>query len=886
VVQQQIARRLHEIHSLGAAIQNRASPSTAKLMCRVVKVVLSAILVCAVVCAIAVPSRAQQSPPDPDAKNHAQAFYSKLRSVGLNKSQVYKIREASLDRGKVHISLDDGTIAFTQAVDGHVTGAFYVGDGEVLLMPPNQMERASMSLFTGSAILEETFSNAYFRFNDDVYAELQPYLRTAEDPDAFVSEWDVITRNFAAQDALRLLFSFSESLPGTKTPIEVPKDHVLHAYLHGNKLGGFDVRYDSLLQEQVEAGQHKHVDGQDYYDVWTSFVVPASGSSNNSPGLSEGEEVSPTDLDVTSFKIQAHIRPVKELEAKATLSVVARQRSKRVLFFELSRLLVVSQVRADGQPVEFIHNQAIEGSHLSKEGNDVIAVILPSRLEKGQKLQLTFDYSGSVLSEAANGLLYVGEHGTWYPNRGFAAASFDLEFRYPLGWTLVATGHRSQTSNQSNAAAGEQTSKWVTDRPVPVAGFNLGKYSQTVSHAGKVAVVTYATVNVERGFPGTTDLADSALPPPPDPRTLTRREELRSFPTIPASQPPSPAVNAQAVGATSAKAIEFYERYFGPYPYGELSITQMPGAMSQGWPGLIFLSSYSFLTPEEKSKVQSDPVRRLLSDQVIAHETAHQWWGDLVNWSSYRDQWMMEALANYSALMLVESRDPGKFRRIMQTYRDDLMAKGPKGMPLMEAGPVTLGFRLSSSQFPGTYEPICYGRGTWLLHMLRTMMRDAQSRGSSSAISSRKIEDEPFLRALRKLRKDYEDKAVSTSELMRVFESELPPSLWYEGHKSLDWFYESWINGTAIPTFELKDLKFTDTDKGKGVTQVSGIIVQEQAPDTLVTAVPVYVSVGGKNIFLKRIFAEGQETQFHISAPAGVRKLVIDPEQTVLSRGK
>ena len=804
--------------------------------------------------------------------------------MGLNKSQVYKIREGSLDRGKIHISLDDGTIAFTQAVDGRVTGAFYEGDGEVLLMPPSQMERASMSLFTGSAILEETFSNAYFRFNDDVYAELQPYLRHAEDPDAFISEWDTSARNLAAEDALRLLFSFSGSLPGAKTPSETPKDHMLHAYLHGNKLGGFDVRYDSLLQEQVEAGQHKHADGEDYYDVWTSFTVPASGSSNNSPGLSEDEEAPPTDVDVTSFKIQAHIKPVKELEAKATLSVVARQRSKRVLFFELSRLLVVSQVRADGQPVEFIHNQAIEGSHLAKQGNDVIAVILPSRLEKGQKMQLTFEYSGAVLSEAANGLLYVGEHGTWYPNRGFATASFDLEFRYPPGWTLVATGHRTQM----NAAGGEQISKWVTERPVPVAGFNLGKYSQTVNHAGKVAVTTYATVNVERGFPGT-NITESVIPAVPDPRSLVPRD-LRSFPRIPPS-PPSPAVNAQAVGAASAKAIEFFERYFGPYPYGELAITQMPGAMSQGWPGLIFLSSYSFLTPDEKSKLQSDPVRRLLSDQVIAHETAHQWWGDLVNWSSYRDQWIMEALANYSALMLVESRDPAKFRRIMQTYRDDLMAKGPKGMPLMDAGPVTLGFRLSSSQFPGTYEPICYGRGTWLLHMLRTMMRDAQSKGSSAAInsparSSRKMEDEPFLRALRKLRKDYEDKAVSTSELMRVFESELPSSLWYEGHKSLDWFYESWINGTAIPTFELRDLKFTDMDKGKGMTQVSGTIVQEQAPDTLVTAVPLYASIGGKNIFVKRIFAEGQETQFRISAPAGVRKLVIDPEQTLLSRGK
>jgi hypothetical protein len=847
-------------------------------MGRAVKVFSLAIFLSAFAVVGCAQSPSVATPADADAKDPGQAFYLKLRSLGLNKAQVYKIREASLDRAQLHISLDDGTIAFTEAVDGHITGAFYQGYGEVLLMPPNQAERASMSLFTGSAILEETFSDAYFRFNDDVLAELQPYLRQADDPDGFVTLWGSTAKNLAEEDALRLLLSYSECLPGTKGPTAKPTDRMLHAYVQGNKLGAFDVRYDSLLQEQVAAGQHRHVEGEDYYDMWASFTVPAPAGSAPISERSKDDEPSAVDFDITNFKIDARIKPVKELEAKATLSVIARQRTRRVMFFELSRFLRVSEVLADGKPVEFIHNQAVEGSHLAKQGNDAIAVILPESLEKGHKLELTFKYSGSVLSEAANGLLYVGEHGTWYPNRGFAMASFNLEFHYPVAWTLVATGHRTQIS----AAGGEQTSKWVTDRPVPVAGFNLGKYSQNVNRTGAVTVSTYATVNVERGFPGTTSLADSVLPSPPSPGSAP---PLRTFPMISIPPAPSPAVNTQAVGAASAKAIEFYERYFGPYPYDELDITQMPGAVSQGWPGLIFLSTYSFLTPQEKTKLQPDPVRRILSDQVIAHETAHQWWGDLVNWSGYRDQWMMEALADYSSLMLLESQDPAKVRRVMTSYRDDLLAKGPKGMALMDAGPVTLGFRLSSSQFPGAYQPICYGRGTWMFHMLRTMMRDAQRKDSHGPISSRKMEDDPFLRALRKLRKDYEGKAVSTADVMRVFESELPPSLWYEGHKSLDWFYEGWINGSAIPNFGLRDLKFTEKEKGKP-TLVTGTLIQEQAPDTLVTAVPVYASIGGKNIFLKRIFAEGEETQFRIFAPAGTRRLVIDPEQTLLSRTK
>ena len=110
----------------------------------------------------------------------AESLYLQLHSVGLDASKVYKIRDSYLDRKAIHISMDDGTIAFTENVDGHVTGAFFQGDGEVLLSPPNTTERASLALFTGGAILEEKFSTAYFRFNDDVSAELKPYLREAE----------------------------------------------------------------------------------------------------------------------------------------------------------------------------------------------------------------------------------------------------------------------------------------------------------------------------------------------------------------------------------------------------------------------------------------------------------------------------------------------------------------------------------------------------------------------------------------------------------------------------------------------------------------------------------------------------------------------------------
>jgi hypothetical protein len=268
---------------------------------------------------------------------------------------------------------------------------------------------------------------------------------------------------------------------------------------------------------------------------------------------------------------------------------------------------------------------------------------------------------------------------------------------------------------------------------------------------------------------------------------------------------------------------------------------------------------------------------------VIAHETAHQWWGDAVLWTGYRDQWVMEALANYSSVMLLQSEDPLQFRAVMAKYREDLLEKNKEGLPLMNAGPVTFGGRLSCSHFPAGYEAISYGRGTWLFHMLRSMMRDGETtpgsrrRGAAEAQSA----DEPFIRALRTVRERYEGKSITTRELLRVFEEQLPPSLWYEGKKSLDWFYQSWISGTAIPKLELQAMKFADK---AGSTAISGTILQKNGTNELVTSVPVYGVSAGKTILIGRVFADGPESQFHLTAPSGTRKILLDPNQTLLTR--
>ena len=124
------------------------------------------------------------SPPTPASSSHpAAALYREILNPVLDPAQVHTLREVSIDREDLHFSLSDGTVALIQAVNGHITGALFEGQGEVLMIPPGRAERSSLALFTGSAVLEQRFTTAYFRFVDDrLVDEFRAGFRPAEDP--------------------------------------------------------------------------------------------------------------------------------------------------------------------------------------------------------------------------------------------------------------------------------------------------------------------------------------------------------------------------------------------------------------------------------------------------------------------------------------------------------------------------------------------------------------------------------------------------------------------------------------------------------------------------------------------------------------------------------
>ncbi len=736
------------------------------------------------------------------------ALYRDLRTVSLDPDRVYHVRDAAIDREDLHLYLNDGTIGFTKDVAGKITGAFFEGDGQVLLRPPDLAERTSLGLFTQVGVLDEKFTGAYLRFNDDTFAQLQRSMLKIDSVPTYAADNERVATSLAALDALRLLGSFSSDTSKFRDP-----DRYLHARL-ASRLGTFDVVYDSLAAEQfLVGGLRQQPNGESAFDMWMSFNggrVRRLNEKDRAKRLVDPWR-SPDSVRINTIKVDTRLLPPERIEATADLDLTALTGGQRLLIFELSRFLRVDSVQMDGAAATFLQNEAISGSDLARRGNDLVSVLTPRPIAAGQQLHLRFHYGGAVMSKAAEGLLYVGERGTWYPSRGISMSNFQLRFHWPQEWTLVASGKRLSLDVDGEELVGE----WRSEGLVPLAGFNLGKYIHSTAHAGSITVDTFATAAVEE------------------------------------------SLNARVPG----------------HPYSSLALTQFPAPASQGWPSLIFLASSSFLTKQERAKLPMTPFARVLYGETMqTHETAHQWWGDLVGWKTYRDQWISESVANYSALMLLEETRPTDMRFLLDTYRSDLDRKNREGRPYREAGPVTLGFRLNTSIFPDAYIVVTYGRGTWLMHMLRTMFRDPMAPPA--------LRDARYIAALRSLRDTYARREIGIDEFRKAFEAKMPESLEYQGQHSLAWFFDDWVGGSAVPKIELKEVKINPKSSPGTATFT---IVQEDCPEDLVTLLPIYaVDSNGAKTLAGHVFADGHETKDSVKIPAGTKKLLLDPEQTVL----
>ena len=773
-----------------------------------------------------------------------------LHALTLDRTQVYVLNNARITRDRMTLYFNRGFLAFLTKAQGEVTGAVFSGEGEILMIPPNQAEKRSLAQFIQAPILEERFSSVYMRFTDQTAQELlvlsrRPDPDDPEQPDQFVQEWASPAQTLGQGTSERILMD----LLGDRS------HPYFYARVQGLNLGAFQMVDDERVPEAFSVGAIRKVDSEVFGDIWCSF--PTQASQARAAALREGV------VKALSYTLDIRIHPDRSLEGRAEVQLESRSAQNRLIPFGLSRWLAVSGIEDDrGRRVAVVEDPSPEGSPAEARAYDQVDVVLPEPYPVGERFRLIFKYHGNVIADVGNGVLYVGARGSWYPNLGLGnPAVYDLTFHYPEKLTLVATGSRVE----EKSSEGWSESRWRSDGVFRVAGFNLGPYISAERRAGKVQVKVYATREAESSLEKRR--AGAGTPPVIIPGPYGGGPSiLHAIPKLP--PPLSPAALLDDIAEIASAAVEYFTSLFGPFPYPHLAVSQVPGNFGQGWPELVYLPTLSFLPKADRSELGlnlkgGDP----LGPVVVAHEVAHQWWGNLLGWDTYHDQWLSEGLASYAAALFLARQKDGdrQFRNLLRLYKEDMLAKTGEGKTIESGGPIWLGQRLSSSHDPEGYPNIVYKKACWVLHMLRGLMIDSKT-GS----------DERFFRLLRDFVSRYQGQSVSTEDFIQHAAKYVTPESDLERNHKLDWFFNEWVYETGVPTYHLEaDVRELAANK----YLVQGSIAQNDVPrdfEMLVPVVAIYAK--DRRVTLGRVAVSENGARFKFTTTRKPSRVVIDDE--------
>jgi aminopeptidase N len=217
--------------------------------------------------------------------------------------------------------------------------------------------------------------------------------------------------------------------------------------------------------------------------------------------------------------------------------------------------------------------------------------------------------------------------------------------------------------------------------------------------------------------------------------------------------------------------------------------------------------------------------------EVTPHEVSHQWWGNLVGFNSYRDQWMSEGFANFSVGLFLLSTSPkmDDYRAFWKEQQKNLLQKNAKGVRPIDAGALTMGSRVSNSKAgEDVYQMLIYSKGAYVLHMLEMQFWTPQE------------QEEPFKRAMQKFVADYSGKAATTEDWKASMEKSMPKALDLRGDGKLDWFFDEYVYGTELPHYTVNTAFSVSPE---GITSMHLKLGQSNVSNSFVMRVPVYLQL-------------------------------------------
>ncbi len=771
---------------------------------------------------LAAPAAAQQ--PD-----RYEPVFDALRQMTARADSVASVHNVSLQRDAIHFQLDNGTLYLATPVAGRAIAAIFIGEGSVTFAPPLQVERREARRVLGDSVVNSRISAAAFVFTDSTLTELERQI-------TFDARGDLGRASGVLHDALDRLVDGRDVLQPTLIIDLMNGEANGFFYAHVKREHGEDLMFSldpddeepvSLLRGGREGGKFQIV----------SEFRRAQDLNDTTARAAEGRDA----LRPDSYRIEATIPKGLGFSANSTLRLTARRDGVRWVPLTLLSELQVDTVSDDtGAPLTFFRTKKspalwvrfatparageARSVHVAYHGDLIGYMSIVDEMTRWWPIEVS-----SQLHTSLDRWYFVKSSYDWFPRYGEQPTDVDLTFHTSQRYRLASIGRLVDFHTTGDMV----TTHWTTERPADQVCFSVGELSEF-----KIADPRIPPVTVHSN-----DEAHHRL----DRFFLTLENKVGA--SLWVARLLSRQSPEQDVGGDVANSLAFFTRVYGKPLFDHYYAAEIPFDYGQAFPGLIYLPVWTFQAVGDSGY-----------DEILrAHEVAHQWWGIGVEPATYRDHWLSEGFAEFSGwwYMQLVLRDNPKFFKHLEHWRKEI--RGRRN----EASPIGIGAR-AAFRNPRDAYLMTYYKGAWVLQMLRNMMLDFRT-----------MKEDAFEDMMQDFYQEYKGKRATTRDFARVVERHIG--------LPMDWFFDQWVNGTAVPRYILSWHADTTPDHRYALRLR---IRQEDVPADFLMPVPLRIELAGGGRAYARVNVHGPLTEATLQLPAEPTEVELNPLESVLAEVK
>ena len=663
-----------------------------------------------------------------------------LYKLDMPAGRVEKAGRVEVRHEDISFEFDDAWVIYDN-ISELETGLIVLGGGRMRFAPSSAVERHQLALRYKSEVFEDRVESAYLRFSPSFFESRVKISPAASPSPAVLPEAEMKKAQALFRKYYASSFTVENSLTGGLLSF-LPQGDQVAFELKTAGHGELAYIYSPFSEEEVHFLQRKP------NEVISLYSPDRAGGPEKRMFVSFSQK-----SDVLRYEVDLDFEPSRTyLSGRAKVEAVSQVGPLESLQFSFNAGLEIVRIY-DQEGRELFYTQDRE--------RQLLYVYFLRPVEKGQTDAVEIFYRGSLeppiqttdilpgqYSETFSLILpkyesyLYSQSALWYP-----APSEDEFFQarvrliFPPGYVCVANGELVEEGTieagrrvLSLEKVGNPFRVYATRTPVKYLSFMIGKFDKAYGGNGPQRPPLQVFVS--------------------DDIRLQRKSILEEVRAI----------------------LEAYESWFGPYPFEKLAVFQ------RFWPTSGGHSPASFVVLNEipktaelgSSAVNPDSPVDLsrFREYTIAHEVAHQWWGQAVTGSSYRDQWLSEGLAQFaSAEYLRRKFGERTFGNILRKFVQWTEKKSV-------FGPVTLGTRISLLDFEA-YQAVVYNKACVVLYLLRDL-----------------IGPEAFFRGLRRFFEAQAFKFVRTTAFVRTMEE--------ASGRDLGPFFREWFGSHLLPEVQVR----------------------------------------------------------------------------------